>query len=309
MKATNKSENLNQYLSDCSEKRQQRYEQQLITDWPTITDFKEIIFLGAFSWTLPMSSVRMLYKPTTVDIGHGQQTPGEIVRDYLDWKFPSRLRATRAQRDQILKPRSFPHAARIGMYPSMSYVDLKSAYWTITQAVGWSVDYYPGRWVGQGQDVSDFPLAHNKLARSAMVTAGLSTKIQTWTGFEFKWKSGDNLHINYGLWAIVQDVLHGVARQIADELHPVYIHTDGYIVPTREVPRAAEIIQSWGLNWGIKATGDCRVSGIGSYSIGAVKTSRNISLPVPSFNVTRLPYQDWLRERLLFFSRSRGIAP
>lgn len=298
---------LYQYLSEQAAARQKKNEIKLTERFPNFTTHPNPIFLGSFSWSYPVEHWRVLYSPTVIDLGNGPQTPGEVTRDYLDWKYPKPLRCTTTQYRAITVHRAFPCYAAPGEYEDMAYLDLKSAYWSILLAFGWDADYFPGHWLGVKSSVTDFPLQDNKPARSALVTAGLSSPVRFWTGERLTWRNIGAKHVNLGLWALVQDVLHGVADDML-RLGAVYIHTDGYIIPSGSIPAGDEIVRSWGLRASVKAQGDCHVWGVGSYRIGKKATKRQGLLPGSFFAVSPVE-KEWLRAKTLFFSERirRGI--
>lgn len=292
------------HLKQRNDERTEKYNHELINEWPRITDITSRVYLGMFAWTLPNDKRRLLWEPTHVNLGYGPATPGDIVRDYLGYKFPKRLRVTTQQYHEIMKHRSFPCMAIAGDYPDMTYVDLKSAYWSIMCAVGWDVDYNPGKWMGVRSSVLDFPLPDNKPARSALVTAGLSSPVRVWDGHRLGWQSTNNMHINYSLWALVQDVLHGVAHDMLD-VGAVYVHTDGYIVPSGRVGEAMEVIESWGLRSGIKAAGPAHIWGVGVYRVGDHKTKRQHALPFKDHVNVNAIEKDWLRMKFRKFAENK----
>lgn len=300
-KATRGTSTLEQFLSDKAEERREKYNIEVIDNWPRLFDVDTLAFLGMFSWSMPNAKRRLLYRPNTIDRGNGIQTPTEIVRDYLDWKYPDRLRCVSEQHAAITAHRAFPCMAIKGNMESAAYVDLKSAYWTITQAVGWDVDYFPGRWLGVRSTMEDFPLGDHKAARSSLVTSGLSSPIRMWTGSKLKWKNGGNVHINYGLWAFVQDVLHGVASEML-EIGAQYVHTDGYIVPGDRALDALDIVDSWGLKGSIKHAGDAEIFGVGVYRIGNYRTKRDRAVPMNNHIYVNPVERDWIKRKFRFYA-------
>lgn len=286
-------------MKEAAYERQQKFTITMVKDWPNLSRVDELTYLGSFSWTSPGERNRLLYEACVVNWGAGPQTPSEVVRDYLAVKYPERQRATTNQYHKIMKHRSFPRMALRGDYYDMAYIDLKSAYWSILVAVGWDVDYNPGKWIGVKSTTLDFPLPDNKPARSALVTAGLASAMRVWNHQNLKWRHGQNKHINYGLWALVQDVLHGVAHDMVT-LGAVYVHTDGYIIPQNRIGPALSVIDSWGLRAGIKAQGDAQVYGVGVYRVGVHSTKRKKAMPLENHVTIEPEFKDWLRGK---FSR------
>lgn len=230
-----------------------------------------------------------------------------MTRDYLDYKYPERLRATAAQRDAVMVHRAFPCLANRVDLDDAAYVDIKSAYWSVILAAGWDVDYYPGRFIGVKSNNEDFPLSWHKGARSGLVTAGLSTPIRVWNGHGLEWKHGNNVHINYGLWALVMDVLHAIASEV-ERAGGVYVHTDGYIVPASAIDRTMNIITDWGLVASIKERGPAKIYGVGMYSIGKEHTKRVGGFSPGGFRNIYPTEPQWLKSSFTRFSRSRVVA-
>lgn len=300
------TENLIEQMKERAYERQQRYTYQTLDAWPSLLDNYPTTYLGSFSWTLPADKTRLLYMSAVVNWGAGPQTPSEVVRDYLGIKYPERLRATTDQYKKIMSHRSFPRMAIRGEYYDMVYLDLKSAYWSILTTVGWDVDYNPGKWIGVKSNTLDFPLPDNKAARSGLVSAGLSSAMRLWKNSQLSWQHGQNNHINYGLWAMVQDVLHGVADDMLG-LGAVYVHTDGYIIPQSRVGEALTVCDQWGLRAGIKAQGDAQIFGVGVYRVGTHSTKRKKAIPLQNHISIEPQFKEWLQRKFRFWSRRREI--
>jgi len=232
------------------------------------------------------------------------QIPPEIARDYLRAKYTAWRPHTEAQFASINEHRAAPLYAKIGQYADMAYVDLKAAYWSIIQVVGWDVDYHPGRWLGKRSDMHDFPLPDNKLARNSLVSTGLITRQNIWTGEHLKSIKAHNPLVNYDVWALAQDVLHAIA-QVALKAGAVHIHTDGYIVPMRMAIPLIEQVRKWGLQAIVKQEGDCKIYGIGSYDIGDKHTLHRYHYRPSNLNKLYEPDIKWLMPRFAKFAKTR----
>lgn len=263
---------LQMHMRLAAEARQAKYKTLIVDNFPPLLTFPdERIYLGVNSWTLPDREERWL-KPGGYHItNNGIQTAGEIARDYLDYKFPKRLRATRAQKTAINIHRSAPLYVEPTILERAVYVDLKSAFWSLMRLVGWNVDYNPSCWLVRGIPPNDFPYPDIKPSRNSLVSCGLPTPLRMWTGKKVTRQFRTNLHINMGLWAVIMDTLHAIASH-ARELEACYIHTDGYILPERNANRMLEIIQSYGLYGGIKARGVGAIIGMGNWRVGEQMT-------------------------------------
>lgn len=295
---------LDQAIRDRAHKRFERYTPMILREFFPITEISLMTWIGNFSWCTPAASRRILDEDVIITRLNGvPQTPPEIARDYLLCKYTEKRRHTKNQYTAINLPRSHPRYCDPGRYADMAYVDLKSAYWSITRILGWDIDYYPGRWLAKRSDNDDFPLAENKIARNCLVSAGLMSPSHVWTGEAIKRVKTHNPLINYDLWAAVNDVLHSIAS-IALEFGAVYINTDGYIVPRTLADSLINAIAEWGLNARIKGEGDADVYAIGSYKVGALTTKHKPHFALGMLNAVYTPDADWLKRRFAKFART-----
>jgi hypothetical protein len=275
--------------------RRERYHHIDVRQFPSLLGLGEPAFVGSSSWTLPKSKQRWLKIGGQVWGYSHKETATAVSRAYLKIKYPKPLRAFSEQYDEITKPRSFPYFARVGWYNDMIYVDLKGAFWSILQAVGWDVEYMPGGFVGKRSSMTDFPIPQHKTARNSLVSASISKGAQMWTGKRWKQASGRNMHVNFGLWALVMDVLHGIASEML-KLGAVYVHTDGYIIPARCENTALTLLQSWGLPGRVKQRGACRVAGVGMYQIGSHNSAKYATGAAGDMDNISITYRQWLKK-------------
>jgi hypothetical protein len=264
---------VNQALAKMAHERREKMTPELITHFPSIVDMKTKVILGSFSWTMPFIRRRFIDSANCIDIFGVEQTPTEISRDYLRVVFPDRLRATGAQVEELRKQKTHPLYANPCVIESAAYVDLKSAYWSIMNAVGWNVDYFPNKFLAKGRGVEDFPLPNHKPARNSLVSMGLPSASRIWTGNGFETEHTNNPNLNLGIYRLVQDVLHTIAWR-AIELGAKYVHTDGYILPIEQADNLVYYIGEWGLTAKIKETGRAQIYAAGAYSIGDHKIQR-----------------------------------
>ena len=284
-----------------SDARKRKYAHLVVSEFPSLYTVPEPVIFGDFSWTLLKSKQRWIIKRVVLDIGNGPQTPTEIARDYVDAAFPRKLRAYADQIPLIKMHRSAVLYAVPGRVLKGVYLDVKSAYWSIVKIVGYNVDYFPGKWVGQGRDMSDFPLPEHKLARSSLVSMGLMHPLKMWDGEGLIPMKKVNPRVNFGLWALVQDVLHGIAADLKQFCSLKYAHTDGFIVPYHEMETAVAIVsEKWGLPVRIKvqdnqeAIGLTQVYGVGRYEVGPVRTKTvGYTKPEPFNNITSYVDREW----------------
>jgi len=258
---------LSDYMRSAALERQEKTLTKVVDFFPPFTTMNERIYLGVNSWSLPDRHERWVRPGGYYVTENGIQTAGEIARDYLDFKFPKRLRATRAQKDALNIHRSAPLYVEPTILEDAAYVDLKSAFWSIMQLVGWNVDYHPSKWILRGTIPHDFPYPDNKAARNSLVSCGLPTPLRMWTGKKVTRRFATNIHINMGLWALIMDTLHAIASH-ARELDACYVHTDGYILPRWNAEDLIDKIASYGLHASIKARGVGTIIGMGNWKVG-----------------------------------------
>lgn len=295
---------LTEYLEACYADRCRTYQQVVIPAFPNIREIRERVIWGSFSWTLAASKIRFIKRATAVSIGFGLQTPGDVVRDYLDYYHPKRLRASASQARIFAQHVTTPLYLRPTVARDYTYVDIKAAYWSILQLVGWDVDYYPGKWLLRGRIPHDFPLPDNKVARACLVSFGLPASALEWDGTAFKRRRTRNVHLNLGLWHLVQDILHSIAGS-ALALNACYVHTDGYILPTENAEALQAEIRSWGLPSSVKGQGLCRVYGFGNFAVGE-RTSKRLrpELWAKPYKYVRPTNASWLKKQIYWL---RGL--
>ena len=291
--------------------RDHKYTLDIIDEFPDISKFSQRVIVGTYSRTYQSDMVRQLLTEAVVDIGFGAQSHTEVARDYIAAKFTKRLRAYSDQIESFKRPRASVLYSQPCRLLSGCYIDVRSAYWTIVRIVGYNVDYYPGKWLGQGADVEDFPLPNHKVARSSIVSQSLLTPMTYWTGTELKQsKPMNSNNVNYGLWALICDVLHAIATDLITHCECKYAYTDGFIIPAHRKELAYEIINSYGLSASLQASGLSYIHGTGRYIVGDKKT-RNISTAVkdtPYSNLNSYVSGSWLQPRLQAMAASRHIT-
>jgi hypothetical protein len=292
---------LDEYLKASYHERENSYKMvEVLRRFPPIRYIQEPVQWGVFAWALQTSKIRWIHGNTMVNLGFGPQTPGDVVRDYLDWKFPRRLRACGTQTRNIFTHKSTPLYLRPGVLKDGVYIDIQAAYFSIVNLFGWDVDYFPGKWFVPGTTCEDFPMPDHKPARAMLVSMGLSHTGTRWTGDHFEHYQTGNRHRNYGLWTFVQDILHAIAGY-AERLGALYIHTDGYILPVGQSDILQDYIASWGLHSREKARGESLVLGFGNYVVGSNKTKRLRPIAGHKYRYIRDVPERWLRGQLTRF--------
>lgn len=255
------------------EERQAKNRIVLVERFPALETLQERVIVGLLSWTLMDRRERWVKASAAIHTEFGVQTPSEIARDYLDFYFPTRLRATRRQAATLRLHRSAPIYCRPGVYERHCYIDIKSAFFSIMGLAGWDVDYFPDRWIRPGYRPVDFPYPGHKVARNALVSAGLPTPMRMWTGKTMVKRRNLNVHINLSLWALIMDTLNCIAQE-AIACEAVYVHTDGAIVPSYRAADFIEAVQSYALLASIKpdSVGRCVMLGMGNWRCGERRT-------------------------------------
>lgn len=262
---------LEQFIDERTEIRHSKNKHILYNQFPDIREISERVFWGMFTWTMPNSKRRLLVKNTAIRTGKLVMSAGDIVRDYLDFYHPAKLRCIGAEARDFLKPISAPLYVRPSIIQRGVYIDIESTYFSILKLIGWDCAYKRGKWVTAGRAPIDFPLPAHKGARNYLVSVGLNTPMTIWNGKEFIFQQGNNKHINMALWHLVQDILHSIATT-AIELGAVYVHTDGYIIDETKAEKLISVIKDWGLNGRVLGEGESIVLGVGNYWVGDKKS-------------------------------------
>jgi hypothetical protein len=282
----------------------ERHEKQhieIVDHFPLLTQIEDNVMLGSFSWYWMTSKHKHILRPHAFRFGELVTTPSEIARTYLEIKY-KRQRATQDQLSYFRLKKSAPLYAKPHTYEEGVYIDIRSAYWQLLQIVGWDADYHSGHWLGRGEPMDDFPYADIKLSRNCLVTAGLPSEAQFWKGSEQKFKTmaTHNRSSNLGIWALLMDILHGVAWDCV-AAGAVYAHTDGYICDASRINAVMGAIAEWGLEARIKKTGKAQVYGVGSYTFGDQST--NTPKQSHAFDGLLLSKdRTWLKSKVRFFA-------
>lgn len=276
----------------------------LLDRWFPLSELDESAIIGSFSITTPTKRYMLL--KDAFDYGAGHCTPADIARDYLTAKFGAkRRRITTAQYRNFHDLHRFaPMYARPCELESASYVDIKSAYWSILSRVGWDVDYLPDAFIRVRSDVSDFPFPDMKLARNCLVSVGIETvsNLKIWSDGQLSTRKAGNQFVNKSLWSFVMDVLNAIARQ-AVNLGAVYCYTDGYIIDTKRERDLIDLIHNWGLDARIKLTGQATIKAPASYRVGDYESKpfRRTWKDRPVDKITSFVNRTWLRDRFIRF--------
>lgn len=161
------------------------------------------------------------------------------------------------------------------------YLDLRSAYPTIL-AYFYPCIYNRGKYLTLAWEDAierlSFVLQLPKNVRVSAFGIAVSNRAMLYS------KQGQNASIlsvrtanplaNFSLQRLAYDYLQAIAVLIKKECQPIYIHTDGYILPAPALPRAESILSEFWLGeWKVKAKGDAEVKGVGIYRVGSKATA------------------------------------
>lgn len=260
-------------------------------------------YVGVFSIAIPDNRERLLLSSAGMMTAAGWVTPGDIARLYLEQKYARRRRRMNtAQYQQFVKHvASAPTFCEPAHFEHAYYLDLKAAYFSIVKAVGWDVEYLRSEYIGKQSDNADFPLPTHKMARNILVSTVLPSEITIWDGQRYVQEKHNNPHINMVLWGLVMDVLNGIANDVV-AAGASYVHTDGYIVGEERYAAVSEVLNSWGLPWGIKGEGQAEVKAVGCYTVGGLRTrTEHTGAGIASARFYD-PNVNWLRPRIFHFA-------
>lgn len=284
-------------------------ETTLLDNFPPLSGLKEWVLIGSLSWYGMINNWRWVGRKNARNVFGEYLTASDLAKTYIHAKYNGkRSRITTDQYRAVVDQRkNQPLYTQPGEYADMHYFDMKSAYWTIIQVIGWDVDYFPGKWLGVKSSCRDFPFWKDKLARNCIVSSGLSGNSIQWTGEKLVNVRRSNPLTNYALWAAVQDVLHGIADDMVKIAGAVYVHTDGYIIPASNYNAALEIMGEWGVIGSIRKSGDAKVYGAGTYTIGDSATKRRSVRFGKPVNTINAQYSKWLRPKFRHFANKTRL--
>lgn len=283
------------------------YDIRLVNEFPLLTSFVQPLFIGSFAWTAMFERWKMIKRNYSLEVYDHVLTPADVARDYIRAKYKKPGRITSRQYENCVKVhRQAPLMARPCEVENAVYLDLKSAYWSILQVVGWDVDYSPGRFLGVNSTCQDFPLWRHKMARNCLVSTGLVGWGKRWNGEKLEFVKKSNPLTNMVLWALVQDVLNSVAAEMVDA-GAVYVHTDGYIFPHELMERGLTILAEWGLIGSVRHQGKCKVYAVGTYEVGEHKVKRAVHGTGQYFDNINRDALDWLKPRFSHFARKTRL--
>lgn len=289
-------------------KRADNWQGIFVKKFPDVEKINELVMLGAHSFAL-LNTRRRLIKEKIKLVDLVFETPSAIARDYLRHVYKRGPRGTKAQLERTSGIQPVPSYAIPGAFAHGFYIDIKSAYWSIMQIIGWNVDYNPGLWLSPGRPPDDFPFPDHKVARNCLVSAGRLGGIPM---YDPRKKPNDPYSVimrgselkNNQLPRLIHDILNSLAAQVI-QAGAIYVNNDGFIVPNEKtLSQVKTIIEDWGLDYSIKAEGGGRVKASGTYQVGNSRTLNYESVrdPLPIQNVFAPPYAGWLQKEFSFFA-------
>ena len=282
--------------------RQERWLTERMQQLPSPFDLKEDAILGSFSYALQSSRKRLLRSDVLLRVDGTSDTPPSLARDYLLIRHKKARGVSWPQLVRIKEEeRPMPLYAQPQRFSEGYYIDIRGAYWSIMQVIGWKADYFPGRWLGRGEGVRDFPYQEDerrqKIARVSLVSSCRPSKVPRWSvGTQsLQTVSTGNPLINMQLFGAVRDVLNAIAWE-ARAVGAIYVATDGYIAPTyKKACAILEAIDSWGLKARVKGAGPGLVAGAGCYHVGELHTARPTEERLPVDTMKASAYDGWLK--------------
>lgn len=285
-----------------------RYEVRLVDDFPPLRTIKDPLFLGSFAWTAAAARWKIVKRSGAINAyGESLLTPADVARDYVRAKYQKPHRVTSGQYEATVKVHRFaPMFAKVGEYGHCTYLDLKSAYWSILQVIGWDVDYHPNRWLNVRSDCQDFPLYKHKMARNCLVSVGLVGQGKRWDGEKLTFVRKSNPLANMVLYAAVQDILHSIAADMI-AAGAIYVHTDGYIFPSERVGEGFDILKQWGLVGTVRNEGRTTIFAAGTYTCGTHENARAINRMGKDFNNVIPEFRKFLKPRFAKFAHKKQL--
>lgn len=163
-----------------------------------------------------------------------------------------------------------PLYCRPGQYDEMVYADLRAAYPSIYLAVGLDVQLHlDANLVGIGAIIpDDFPLLHHRASRNMLYGITRSRHIVGINDGRTYFIPRHGNYLNPSLHGAIMLVLHDIAEYALSVCCPVYVHTDGYIIPDDYFDDLAAHAATLGLELRRKSMrGPAHVMGLGRYRV------------------------------------------
>jgi hypothetical protein len=280
--------------------RREKWHTFEVKELPLPQDFgDERVIVGGYTRCGLSSRLRFVRADVLMSVDGCNEPPSALAKDYLYIEYGQgplnkdeqrkTINATISPQPLYSNPCEFEHGV---------YIDIKSCYWTVLHIIGWSVDYYPGKWIGAGMKPQSFPWPEHKIARHCLVSVAASDELPMWSPErEMYTQHIFNKIGNKGLYCLINDVLNAIAGE-AIKMGAVYVHTDGYIAPGEKVARRIEqMIADWGLHATRKAQGRGFVTNTQAYRVGPMVSHAVVLDPTETRTVRDVPYRGWLQQR------------
>lgn len=233
----------------------------------------DVVIMGTYSRTWRNKPQREILKGKGVEVHGRVDTPTAHTRDYISFCYPRRP-AKKEQRD-LLRHKRMPLYAYPCIIRDAVYLDIKAAWFSIVNLVGWDCEYWPGKWLGRGNPPTDFPMPQNKVARSTMVTIGRTTALPVWKEGHMIFQRMYNPTENFHIWGVIADVLNAIGS-FAISQGARYVNTDGFIIARKKALPIMEYVESWGLECRVKLAGGALICGPGAYACGGHISTRSM---------------------------------
>jgi hypothetical protein len=255
----------------------------------------DTVIWGTYSRVWKNVRRRQVLKRYTAEVNGIADSITSHSRDYLVQCY--RKRPAKMEQLQKLKSWRMPNYCKPGILRDGSYVDIRSAWFSVCMLAGWDCEYWPGRWLGVGDAPADFPLKENKVARSALVSVARSTATPVWKDGTVKYQFLYNPVENNHIYALIAGLLSSIAAVAVDVFGACYVASDGYILPTKNVPGLMAYIEEMGLQSRVKGQGLSIVCSVGSYWVGTTRSKR-ITMPVYRDGIRRDEDSYWLAKKI-----------
>jgi hypothetical protein len=278
------------------------YKIHLLKKWFPVTRLQCPAYVGAFTLSSPETKQRWFLSSDAIPFADTWVSPADLARLYLQIKWGGKKRRinTAQWKNFYETNRSMPLWASPVYMDNAYYIDIRSAYWSILRAVGWDLQYTPGKVLSINDPitVNDFPFDTVKMARNCLISisADGSKNLRYWNGQKMEVRRSGNGLVNRMLWSFVCDVLNGVAWDCY-RAGAVYGFTDGFIFPAHRVEAGMAAIEAWGLPTSVKFNGECEISGPGAYKFPGRVTGKFLRQREHTFHKINPVSVDWLRDR------------
>ena len=230
---------------------------------------------GYYSAFLP-NKYRLIPKAHYIEEGeyHGTQTG--LTRHWIKENFTPRK--CRKVELSSLRWASAPLYCNPSTFKNGVYIDIKSAYSSIYRVLGWGIDYARGLYLAPSPNPLIYPYPKYKVGRSYVVSGAKPKGQVTYVRDGIlKNITKYNVYSNPSLVSAVLDILSMIARFAVYACGASYYNTDGAIMGKGQAIIFGQFLNSLGLEFSIKYSGDVYISNVGSWTIGEKEVRRGRS--------------------------------